>query len=38
MDTEVASLSSIFPFVDQDKGVAMSTEQGEHMFDYLGDS
>lgn len=38
METETASLSSIFPWVDQDSGVAMTTEQGEHIFDYLGDS
>tara|TARA_B100000214_G_scaffold366415_1_gene335328 strand:- start:2818 stop:2934 length:117 start_codon:yes stop_codon:yes gene_type:complete len=38
METEVASLSALFPFVDQDKGVAMTTEEGEHIFDYLGDS
>lgn len=38
MDTEVESLSSIFPWVNQDSGVAMTTEEGEHVFDYLGDS
>jgi hypothetical protein len=38
MDTEVTSLSSVFPFVSQDSGVAMTTEEGEHIFDYLGDS
>jgi hypothetical protein len=38
MDTEVASLSSIFPWVNQDSGVAMTTEQGEHIYDYLGDN
>ena len=38
MDTEVASLSSIFPWVNQDSGVVMTTEQGEHIYDYLGDN
>ena len=38
METEVAILSAAFPFVDQDSGVAMTTEEGEHIFDYLGDS
>jgi hypothetical protein len=34
MDTEVASLSSIFPWVNQDSGVAMTTEQGENYFNF----
>jgi len=38
MDTKTDSLSSIFPWVNQDSGVAMSTEQGEHIYDYLGDN
>jgi len=38
MDTETVSLSSIFPWVNQDSGVAMTTEEGENLYNHLGDN
>ena len=35
--TEIHSLSCLFLFTDQDTGVAMTTEEGEHLYNHLLD-
>ena len=36
-DSEVLSLSSLFLFTDQDTGVAMTTDEEEHLYNHLLD-